>query len=181
MGKLDDWDTGHLDPTAIDLRTDPLTQRMHGWTNHGGLEIDVPYMTKIADNLWQGGCRHGLKLPENISFVLSLYPWEEYTLHDGAERVEVRMYDDPSQTLERVDELARLVNEKRKEGEVLVHCQAGLNRSAIIAARAMFLDLDGNPKQNLSGSFIVEYLRETRSPAVLCNPAFEAEVMSWGR
>lgn len=163
------------DPTAISLRTDPLTQTMSGYTTHGNMYFDAPYMSKIDINLYQGGCRNGLILPDNITFVLSLYPWEKYRLHDGAERLEVVMYDAEDQAMDQVTELAELVNEKRLQGDVLVHCQAGLNRSALIAAKALYLDAEGS----INGRYIVDHLRATRSPAVLCNPAFEAEVLSW--
>ncbi|WP_235660241.1 protein-tyrosine phosphatase family protein [Mycobacteroides abscessus] len=162
------------DPTRIDIATDPLTKRMCGTTYHGGIDFDVPFMTQVAPNLWQGGCEGGLVLPTTIKHVVSLYPWERYRI-DGIVNSElyVRMFDAESQDLGQVNRLARWVNDCRQTGPVLVHCQAGLNRSSLIVARALYLS-DGTP-----GAEIVEQLRETRSPAVLCNPAFAAEVVSW--
>ncbi len=54
------------------------------------------------------------------------------------------------------------------DGPVLIHCQVGLNRSSLVAARAMVLSEEADP----AGAIAV--LRERRSPACLCNEAFEA-------
>lgn len=133
MGKLNG---DHLDPTAIDISPDPLELRMCGTTAHGWIPFDVPYMTEIAPNLWQGGCTTGLVLPKTIKHVVSLYPWERYKVH------------------------ANLSSE--------------LYITMLVSARAMYLagDMD-------TGRDIVTHLREVRSPAVLCNPSFEDEVLSW--
>ncbi|SKK37419.1 protein-tyrosine phosphatase family protein [Mycobacteroides abscessus] len=172
MGKLNG---DHLDPTAIDISTDPLERRMRGTTAHGWIPFDVPFMTEIGPNLWQGGCETGLKLPGNIKHLVSLYPWERYKTHEHlASELYVTMYDSTGQDTSQIEEIALWVAAKRRTGPVLVHCQAGLNRSALIAARALWLDGEIG-----TGKEIVEHLRATRSPAVLCNPAFEAEVLSW--
>ncbi|QUU29283.1 PTPc tyrosine phosphatase [Mycobacterium phage SirSheldon] len=163
-----------IDPTAFDFDTDPLQSRFHGWTAHGGIEFDVPFISEVADNLYQGGCRRGLVLPTFIKHLVSLYPWEKYTVeHELLSEKSIKMYDSVDQSLDQVDEIAEWVNECRKKGPVLVHCQAGLNRSALIAARAIWLDT------RQSGFSIMNHLRRTRSDAVLCNPAFAREVASW--
>ncbi len=56
----------------------------------------------------------------------------------------------------------------RETGPVLIHCQVGLKRSSLVAARAMVLSEEADP----AGAIAV--LRERRSPACLCNEAFEA-------
>jgi len=56
-----------------------------------------------------------------------------------------------------------------------VHCQAGLNRSSLIVAKALWLNGFG------TGNQIIKHIRATRSPACFCNEAFEAEVKSWKR
>lgn len=163
-----------VDPTRIDINTDPTTKRMRGTAVHGMTPFDVPYISEIAHNLWQGGCKNGLVLPDHIKHVVSLYPWESYVVqHDLDSKLSVRMYDSEDQVTNQVDVLALWINLCRDSGPVLVHCQAGLNRSSLVVARALYLD-GGD-----SGDFIVQHLRETRSPACLCNPAFEAEVQSW--
>jgi protein-tyrosine phosphatase len=83
------------------------------------------------------------------------------------------MYDSKDQGFDQVNALAQWVNICRETAPVLVHCQAGLNRSSLVAARAIHLH------SQAPGAEVVRHLRERRSPAALCNPAFEAEVESW--
>lgn len=154
------------DPTAIDIKFDPTVQRMIGTAVHGNTPFDVPYISEIAPNLWQGGCQNGLILPSFIEHVVSLYPWEAYTLTKiPLTYLEIQMFDSEEQGYDQVDEIAEWVNKRRKEGPTLVHCQAGLNRSSLVAARALTLG-------GMSGVEAINTLREKRSPACLCNPAF---------
>lgn len=156
------------DPTAVPLRVDPLRQRMTGWTYHGNHEIDVPYMTEMADNLWQGGCAPSLELPRFIEHVINLYPGVHYrTRHHLESDLRVRMYDSTEQELSGVVALAHWVNYCRTQGPTLVHCQAGLNRSSLIIGTALMLG-DG-----MSAAEVIAHIREKRSPACLCNPSFE--------
>src|SRR5215203_4873637 len=67
------------DPTAIEISFDPTIQRMKGITVHGGLSFDVPFISELDVNLWQGGCEQGLVLPTLIKHMLSLYPWGLYS------------------------------------------------------------------------------------------------------
>lgn len=157
----------NVDPTGIRLNLDPTKERMKGIAHHGHTPFDVPYISQIATNLWQGGCADGLVLPDLIEHVVSLYPWEAYTLTKMPKTfLEVQMFDSLDQATDQVKELAGWVNNRRKEGPVLVHCQAGLNRSSLIAGYALVLE-------GMSGKEAVKTLREKRSPACLCNPAFE--------
>ena len=129
------------DPTAINIKFNPTIQRMKGTTVHGRMAFDVPFISEIAHNLWQGGCEDGLILPDFIQHLVSLYPWESHKIrHDLDSVLLVRMYDSEDQTFEQTEELARWVNLCRTTGPVLVHCQAGLNRSSLVAARALMLD-----------------------------------------
>jgi len=117
------------DPTAFDLRaqgprTDPVQRRVRGWSNHGGIPLDMPFITQAADNLWHGGCETGLVLPPFIKHVVSLYPWERYTArHSLLSETVVLMLDSEQQGFEQVEQLARWVNVCRDSGPVLVHCQ----------------------------------------------------------
>lgn len=157
------------DPSKIKIEFDPRKKRMVGTTYHGNVNFDVPFISKIAPNLWQGGCETGLVLPTNINFLVSLYPWERYQVnHELRGELYMRMYDDKTQPVikAQVRYVAEMINYWRKQGEVLVHCQAGLNRSSLVVAYALMLE----------GAKAIEsiaLLRETRSPAVLCNPTFE--------
>ena len=156
-----------VDPTRIEIAVNPMMTRMRGVATHGNTPFDVPYISNIASNLWQGGCSDGMVVPSVIQHIVSLYPWERYHAnHDLRSELYFRMYDSTQQTFDQVDELARYVNARRATGPVLVHCQAGLNRSSLIAARALVLE-------GMSPKDAIALIRVRRSPACLCNPAFE--------
>lgn len=151
--------------------------RITGYVPHAAArgippQLDVPLISHVIDGLYQGGCWQGVSLPNTFDFVLSLYPWEQYQLSSPTKRKEVKMYDSLGQAIDQVDELASDVAERLRNGEtVLVHCQAGLNRSGLISARAlMFL--------GYSGEEAIKLLRK-RSPLVLCNEAFENWILSF--
>jgi protein-tyrosine phosphatase len=151
--------------------TDPRSQRMRGVTAHGNMPFDVPFISEVGRNLWQGGCTNGLVLPEIIKYVVSLYPWERYTVnHELKGELYYRAYDSVEQDISNLMVIADLVRNWRAEAPVLVHCQAGLNRSSVVAA----LVLIGDEVQ--TGAEAINLLREKRSPAVLCNPAFERAI-----
>ena len=129
-----------VDPTKIDIDLDPTTQRMVGRAVHGNTPFDVPYISHIEDNLWTGGCMDGLMLPEPIEHLVSLYPWEQYIVQHALKSVlSVRMYDSLDVAAKQVDAVAHWVNACCADGPTLVHCQAGLNRSGLVAARALML------------------------------------------
>lgn len=156
------------DYTAIPIEFDPTKQRMIGTVPHGNTPFDVPFISEIAPNLWQGGCQNGLILPSFIEHVVSLYPWEKYQVSGEPPQtyLEVFMFDSEEQMFHQVDSIAHWINERRKEGVVLVHCQAGLNRSSLVAARALMLE-------GKTANEAITLLRDKRSPACLCNKSFE--------
>lgn len=134
-------------------------------------QLDVPLISHVVGGLYQGGCFNGVLLPDSFDFVLSLYPWEKYRLTGDTTRKEVKMYDSLEQAFDQVDELAQEVADLLAEGRtVLVHCQAGLNRSGLLAARALMF-------MGHTGKEAIELLRR-RSPLVLCNEAFEEWILS---
>jgi Dual specificity phosphatase, catalytic domain len=155
--------------------TDPLARRFKGTVCHGNTPFDVPFMSKVQNDLWIGGVITGLVLPPFVRHVVSLFPWEHYEFGDEPPSTELRvdMQDSENQGFEMVEALAGWVNECRRSGPVLVHCQGGLNRSALIVARSLY------DKGFGSGEQIIAHLRAVRSPAVLCNKHFEREVRSW--
>lgn len=165
-----------LDPTRVDLHveggavdpfTDPLRRRMNGIAIHGNTKFSVPFISHVVGNLYQGGCATGLVLPERFRHVISLYQWERYSVrHEGVRRQEVEMLDAAERPdYDEVLRLARLVHESCQDGPTLVHCQAGLNRSGLIAGAALTLD-------GYSPEAAIKLLRDRRSPAVLCNRTF---------
>lgn len=158
--------------SAVNDRADFASHRIEGFAR-AALEagrpgqFDVPLISEIAPNLWMGGCKDGVRLPDDFALVVSLYPWERYALGPDTQRIEAALYDaaevpDPTQ----LHDLAELVNVARENGRVLVHCQAGLNRSGLITALSLVLD-------GMAPADAVALLREKRCDVVLCNVAFE--------
>lgn len=170
-----------MDSDTIELHTDPTRRCFKGRTFHGEIDFDVPFMTEVTDTLYHGGCVDGLILPKHIKHVVALYVRERYiTEHRLDTALYVTMEDSTEQHFDQLDMLAQWVNHCRATGPVLVHCQAGLNRSSLVIARALYRsENDVSGPTRLPGSEIVNLLRAKRSPAVLCNPSFEKEVMSW--
>lgn len=161
-----------IDPTRIDLAVDPQRQRLVGISAHGLLPFDVPFVSEILPDLWLGGCEDGLVLPTFVEHLVSLYPWEQYTVrHELASSLQVRMYDSVDQAFHQVDGIAAWVNECRATGPTLVHCQAGLNRSSLVVGRALVLD-------GMDPVEAIALLREKRSPVCLSNPSFERWLLS---
>jgi protein-tyrosine phosphatase len=155
------------DHTRIDIEVDPQRQHMVGISAHGLIHFDVPFITEIAPNLWLGGCEDGLILPTFIAHLVSLYQWESYVVeHELDTSLVVRMYDSVDQAFDQVDGIATWVNVCRESGPILVHCQAGLNRSSLIVTRALVLG-------GMAVDNAITLVREKRSPACLSNPSFE--------
>jgi protein-tyrosine phosphatase len=115
-----------------------------------------------------GGCRDDLILPPHIKHLVSLYPWESYRVtHDLDSFTQVKAYDAAVEPLVPIlDGLASWVVACLRSGHTLIHCQAGLNRSGLVAALALI-------KMGRSAKDAIAILREKRSPFVLCNPSFE--------
>ena len=167
------WLPPGTDPTRIEIETDPTQHRMVGTAFHGNTPFDVPFISHITGNLWQGGCAVGMILPEEIQHVISLYPWEQYTVeHEIRSVLSVALYDSEDQAFDQVDAIARWVVSCMNDAPTLVHCQAGLNRSSLIAARALTIGGYANAERAIS------LIREKRSPACLCNKAFERWLMA---
>lgn len=156
-----------IDPTAIPIHLDPTEQRMNGIAVHGNTPFNVAYVTPITDDLWTGGCANGFILPSKVKHVISLYPWEKYkNNHQLKSFLSVWLYDDlEGPDTEQIVGIARWVNVCRGTGITLVHCQAGLNRSGMVAAVALMLG-------GHTADSAIELLRTKRSSAVLCNPSF---------
>lgn len=128
--------------------------------------FDAPLISHVEGNLWQGGCMNGVSLDDDFVKVVSLYPWEKYRLPKGAQRIEVKMYD--SREGVDLDDLHRASNEVLmglEKGKTLVHCQAGLNRSGLVAAYTLM-------RKGRTADEAIQLLRDSRSPLVLCNDVF---------
>jgi hypothetical protein len=128
--------------------------------------IDGHDVSHIEGNLWIGACPES-RLPEFFTSVLNLYQSEPYSTHPTTV-VRTQRMDDSDQLLdpEVLDDLADWVNEKRALGPTLVHCQAGLNRSALVAGLALV-------RSGVAPAEAIALLRQKRSADVLFNNAFE--------
>lgn len=153
-----------------DLKTEPIT----GWLPDGRY-IDIPLISHIEDNLYVGGYLDNVDLGDHFTHVFSLYKWGQYVVGEDTEHNIYTMYDDPrgvkiqdidENDLSLVDVLSDIVAALNAGGNVLIHCQAGINRSNLLAALAL------RAWKGITSSQAIELLREKRSPLVLANRAF---------
>jgi hypothetical protein len=150
---------------------DLTSHRIEGIARMGNIPFSVPLLSQIDGNLWTGGCPAS-EAPTEFKYIVSLYPWGKYRVHDHQVYTETKLFDSHDGVdEERVILLAEYVNLCRARGMTLVHCQAGLNRSALVAATALILG-------GMAPAEAVKLLREKRSVVVLCNPAFEQWLMA---
>lgn len=168
-------------PAAVALGADFESEHIEGYARAAvergqDGKFSAPLISEIMPGLWMGGCRDGVRLDDRFDHVVSLYPWGKYALADGTTRHEITMYDAGSMpNLDEVIEAAAEVSLARFEGQtVLVHCQAGLNRSGLITALSLIID--GWEPQDA-----IDLLRTQRSPVVLCNDTFERWLLTEAR
>lgn len=145
---------------------DLITHPIEGITREGEIPFKVPLFSHIEGNLWTGGCPVGTA-PKEFEYIVSLYQEEPYKILRHQVYTQAQLFDAP--IIPNEDELyalANCVNKYKERGVTLVHCQAGLNRSGLIAALSM-IQMGMTPKRAIA------ILRDKRSPAVLCNKVFE--------
>jgi protein-tyrosine phosphatase len=152
------------------LTADFTSHHIEGIAREGNTPFDCPLITEIEPGFWQGGCRDGVSLAGKFKHVISLYPWEKYRAGTRGEELDsfvaVRLYDGPTVPDEgQLYSLAHWINNCRSHGPTLVHCQAGLNRSGLLAGLSLVV-------AGMKPSQAILKLREGRSPAVLCNQKF---------
>lgn len=145
---------------------DLTSHHIEGIARMGNKAFSVPLFSQIDDTLWTGGCPVD-EVPEEFQFVVCLYPWEPYKVPETTTFLSARLYDSHDMPNEQMlATLADFVNGCRKIGATLVHCQAGLNRSALVAGLALI-------RSGVKPADAIALLREKRCDAVLCNQAFE--------
>lgn len=85
--------------------------------------FSCPLISEITENLWMGGCLHAIKLDDDFTHVISLYPWEKYQLGEATKREEFKLYDQGEiPDVGQLHSIANKINKYRKQGKVLVHC-----------------------------------------------------------
>ena len=153
---------------------DLTSHHIEGIAREGNTPFRVTLLSHITGNLWTGGCpQHGA--PAEFQFIINLYPWEPYPIHDHQVFLQARLFDHgeiPDQGLLHV--LAAYVNECVKVGKTLVHCQAGLNRSGLVAVLALV-------HGGMASKDAIALIRQQRCDAVLCNKTFEQWVLEYQR
>lgn len=160
-----------MDRVTVDWREHRVSGYARAAMESGGSAesayFDAPLISHVVDGLWQGGCVQDAKLDDDFDLVVSLYPWERFALGPNTERVEIQAYDShDGMDWDDLEDAANLVENALQEGKkVLVHCQAGLNRSGLVSARALM-------KAGYSAQEAIDLLRNSRSPMVLCNQTF---------
>lgn len=169
------------DPDVDLTSTDLTSHHIEGIAVMGNVPFSVPlisdYGTLAEGHLWQGGCIDGLTLVGRFDFIMSMYPHEKYKIDVRTDRMEVRMHDNDGEIdRDLVFELAAHVWFRLERGnKVLVHCQAGLNRSSLIVATVLVRHAGLSPAE------AIETIRAQRCDACLCNASFEEFVHSLAR
>lgn len=154
---------------------DITSHHIEGIAAHGDTPFSIPLISEVGEfqngRLFHGGFGPVTPSDFGIEGIVSLYPWEkyagEYDIH-----AQFRMYDASGLVPERLLYSAvTVVSDALAMGlNVLVHCQAGLNRSSLVVGEYL------KTREDMSGPEAVALIREKRSDACLCNPDFEAFV-----
>lgn len=156
-----------MDNVSIDWTNQRMTGHVKGFGPTDGW-MDIPLISPVDEELglWQGGCMHDLDLGNDFQTIVSLYKWGRYKRAEGVDLYEFEAYDSHDgvdmDTLTKASDAALKGLEK---GKVLVHCQAGLNRSGLVAAFTLM-------RLGRSAQDAIDLLRRQRSQMVLCNQNF---------
>ena len=139
---------------------------------------------EVAPGLWVGGHDYvdgtagaGVQravVRDEFDVVVSLFSRDGHGPDASVEHHAHRMPDAQldEQDLADIDRLARVVAERLDEGKrVLVRCQAGLNRSSLVAALALV-------HRGVSPQEAIDAIRAGRSPNCLFNRSFTAHVLA---
>jgi hypothetical protein len=143
----------------------PFNHYVEGAAIHGGM-FEMPIITHVIDNLWHGGYVDDLDLGDTFDTIVSLYPWERYP--SRGETYAFEMYDNAKIDTDTIDAAVGVATDALNAGrKVLVHCQAGLNRSSLIVATILM------EKYGMTADEAIKMMRTQRSDMVLCNRSFE--------
>ena len=165
---------GNLIDGLSELKADLETHHITGITNIGRNKIDCSLFTELQDNLWIGGtpAQIGI-LPSIFTAVLNLYPWEGYARDISVDYKQVEMLDSHNIDMHKAEDNADWVIRKMDEGRtVLVHCQAGINRSSFIAGMALV-------KLGLTLLDAINLMATKRTDIILSNPTFKKALMGF--
>lgn len=130
-----------------------------------GKTFQVPYFSHIDGNLWTGAMPR-FRMPDFFTSVLNLYPWESYPRSASLDYKEMEIYDSSDVGHGAFHEATDWIHERIGNGPLLVHCQAGINRSPTVAALYMMRT------KGMTGDEAIALIREKRSPLALANESF---------
>lgn len=138
--------------------------RVTGWLRDRHMqEINLPRYSHIVGNLWVGG--HPIyEAPDDAKFIVDLYGAAQY----NCRRHQILLaapFDDGNQIPDSLPHLVSIVSSFLDAGPTLIHCQAGINRSCLVAAAALM-------KGGMAAEDAVALLRVRRDPIVLSNVDF---------
>lgn len=124
---------------------------------------------KIVDNLWVGGD------PVDVTkyqYIVAVNKAPTYHIPNGT-MVVVYPFDDADMLpdLHKLQELADTVNRFSDQGVTLVHCSAGLNRSALVVALALI-------KRGMTPGDAIALIRSKRGSDALHNKTFTEWLMA---
>lgn len=157
--------------TAQDVLEEYSDIRIGGLaTSCGMAPIDTALFSQILDDkVWTGGsvAEWGRPMTPYFRHILNFYPWVEYDVPPGVNYKEIRMTDGRTIDRSMLEEAAAFIdNAYSQEGPILIHCQAGINRSNFALAYWLVT------RKGWSADEAIEKIRQGRGPAALCNPTF---------
>ena len=122
--------------------------------------------SEIEPGLWMGACPPE-EAPDFADAILDVYARHEYArgacAYRGEPMLDFAELPDP----ELLDSLVRWVHEHREHGRtVLIHCQAGQNRSGLITALYLIRYREFRPQA------AIDLIQEKRGPNALWNGSF---------
>jgi hypothetical protein len=127
--------------------------------------------SEIEPGVWIGACP-GERSPAFAQAILNLFGLKPYPVSCAAYREERLLdLDVPDRAV--LHELADWVHTQREQGRtVLVHCQEGRNRSALVVGLYLVR------YRGLRGTEAIELIRQKRGASALYNGAFERYLRS---
>lgn len=149
------------------LKADLDTQPITGFDHYGNY-ISLPLISHIVDNLYVGGHDRHANLGSFFTHVFSFYVFEDnYKTDPGVIHEGWHMYDSHDVDVETLNRAVPVIIQALNEGgNVLVHCQAGINRSNLAATQVL------REWKGLTSREAIDMLREKRGQVVLSNPKF---------
>lgn len=135
------------------------------------------FFTHIIDNIYVGECYEPRILPNDFTDVVSVAMGCDYKIRHYLRSHCVYYMEDISTKppdREVVDRIASWIQYLRKQPrrKVLIHCQAGQNRSPLVTAIALVRD-------GMAPKEAIELLRRLRGDWVLYNSAFEKFILEY--